>query len=336
MLSDDSIENIDTLKSILLDCQCAIFLFDITNTKSFDKIEKLFKELDCHKFPCLKIILVENKIDENREINDEIINNFMEKNDIEKKFQISIKNGIGIEKLAIEIKNCLSNLDKSIPNNFCCQLLNNDNNEMKYSNYKGILNIIFLGNSMVGKSCLFLRLNKNSFREDFLSSIGVDKVPKSFKYKNDKYKINLYDTAGQDRYRSTLPSKYYKNSDGVFLLFDLGNKESFNDISIWMSEINAKHGNSSGNKNGPVIFLVGNKLDIEEREVSFDEAENKANFYGIKYFEISCKFNLNIPEMYARMITQCIPNIINNPIQNSFQINTVRVKKKKNDNKICC
>ena len=301
-----------------------------------DKIEKLFNELDFNKFPYLQKILVENKIDENREICDDSINNFLEKNNIEKKLQISIKNGIGIENLATEIKNCLENLEESIPNNFCCQLLNDDNNEIKFSNNKGTLNIIFLGNSKVGKTCLFSRLNKNSFREVFLSSVGVDKVPKSFKYKNDIYKINLYDTAGQDRYRGTLPSKYYKNSDGIFLLFDLGDRESFNDISIWMNEINAKHGNLSGNKNGPVIFLVGNKLDKDKREVSFDEAENKASFYGIEYFEISCKYNLNIPEIYARMITQCIPNISNIPLQNSFKINTVKVKKKKKDNKLCC
>ena len=301
-----------------------------------DKIEKLFNELDFNKFPYLQKILVENKIDENREICDDSINNFLEKNNIEKKLQISIKNGIGIENLATEIKNCLENLEESIPNNFCCQLLNDDNNEIKFSNNKGTLNIIFLGNSKVGKTCLFSRLNKNSFREVFLSSVGVDKVQKSFKYKNDIYKINLYDTAGQDRYRGTLPSKYYKNSDGIFLLFDLGDRESFNDISIWMNEINAKHGNLSGNKNGPVIFLVGNKLDKDKREVSFDEAENKASFYGIEYFEISCKYNLNIPEIYARMITQCIPNISNIPLQNSFKINTANAKKKKKDNKICC
>ena len=301
-----------------------------------DKIEKLFNELDFNKFPYLQKILVENKIDENREICDDSINNFLEKNNIEKKLQISIKNGIGIENLATEIKNCLENLEESIPNNFCCQLLNDDNNEIKFSNNKGTLNIIFLGNSKVGKTCLFSRLNKNSFREVFLSSVGVDKVPKSFKYKNDIYKINLYDTAGQDRYRGTLPSKYYKNSDGIFLLFDLGDRESFNDISIWMNEINAKHGNLSGNKNGPVIFLVGNKLDKDKREVSFDEAENKASFYGIEYFEISCKYNLNIPEIYARMITQCIPNISNIPLQNSFKINTANAKKKKKDNKLCC
>ena len=62
-----------------------------------DRIEKLFNELDFNKFPYLQKILVENKIDENREICDDSINNFLEKNNIEKKLQISIKNGIGIE-----------------------------------------------------------------------------------------------------------------------------------------------------------------------------------------------------------------------------------------------
>ena len=318
----------------MLDCQCVLFLVDVTNKQSLDKIEKLFKAIDFNDYPFLKIILVENKIDENREINDDNIDNFMEQNEIEKKFQISIKNENGIEELVDEIKNCVNYLENNNPNNFCSQLLNEDDNIKKEKDYyKGIINIILLGNSMVGKSTLFIRLSDNIFRTDLLSTVGVEKLSKSFKYNDNIYKVNFFDTAGQEKYRSSLPAKYYRNADGVFLLFDLSNKNSFNDISIWMNEINTKHDNLDDGKKGPVIFLIGNKMDISDRQISYDEAEDKASFYGIKYFEISCKLNINIPEIYSRMVIECIPKLSNLRKMKSFQISPPNNKKNK---KRCC
>ena len=153
------------------------------------------------------------------------------------------------------------------------------------------IKIIVVGAIGVGKTCLFLRLNKNYFKESFLSTIGVDRITKTFKYKNEIYKINIVDTAGQDRYR-TLPAKYYINADGVFLLFDLTDKQSFNDLSLWMKELNKHVGNPGENKKGPVVYLLGNKLDKLDRVITTDEAEEKANFYDIKYFEINHRIKL--------------------------------------------
>ena len=186
---------------------------------------------------------------------------------------------------------------------------------------------------MVGKSSLFLRIDKNHFKECFMSSIGMDRIAKSFKYKKDIYKVNLWDTAGQDRFRNNIPRKFYINAHGVFLLFDLCDQESFNDISIWMNEINQNC--NSGNQNGPVIFLIGNKLDKLERVITREQAEDKASFYGVKYFEISCKLNINIQEVYSRMVLECTKNIKDNLEQSTFKIKP-KVKKKKSKKKNCC
>ena len=67
-----------------------------------------------------------------------------------------------------------------------------------------------------------------------------------------------------------------------------------------MNEINQKFNTSSGNKKGPVIYLIGNKLDKLDRVITREQAEEKANFYGIKYYEISCKLNINVQEIYSR------------------------------------
>ena len=327
----------DTIKSLLFDCQCVVFLIDITNSKSIDKFERLYEKIIFSDFSYLNIIVVENKIDLNREISEDKIKDFMEKNKIEDNMKISVKEGTGVEELSKKIKEYLNKTGNDIPINFSSQIIDeysNDNIEMIKKKEMKTINIIFLGNSAVGKTCLFLRLNKNYFKESFLSTIGVDRITKTFKYKNEIYKINIVDTAGQDRYR-TLPAKYYINADGVFLLFDLTDKQSFNDLSLWMKELNKHVGNSGENKKGPVVYLLGNKLDKLDRVITTDEAEEKANFYDIKYFEISCKLNINIQEVYSRMVVECSKNVTIKSSQSSFQVKTEKKKTKKKAN-ICC
>ena len=327
----------DTIKSLLFDCQCVVFLIDITNSKSIDKFERLYEKIIFSDFSYLNIIVVENKIDLNREISEDKIKDFMEKNKIEDNMKISVKEGTGVEELSKKIKEYLNKTGNDMPINFSSQIIDeysNDNIETLKKKEMKTINIIFLGNSAVGKTCLFLRLNKNYFKESFLSTIGVDRITKTFKYKNEIYKINIVDTAGQDRYR-TLPAKYYINADGVFLLFDLTDKQSFNDLSLWMKELNKHIGNPGENKKGPVVYLLGNKLDKLDRVITTDEAEEKANFYDIKYFEISCKLNINIQEVYSRMVVECSKNVTIKSSQSSFQVKTEKKKTKKKAN-ICC
>ena len=325
----------DIIKSIFFDCQCCLFLLDVTNKDSLIKLKKLVNDISFEEFSYLKIILVENKIDEkDKEINEEEIDEFLDEIKLKEKMEISIKNGTGIEDLSKKIKEYINNNKNDIPINFSSQKMNGYKDEEKEKeDLKGMktVSIIFLGNSMVGKSSLFLRIDKNHFKESFLSSIGMDRISKRFKYKDEIIKVNLWDTAGQDRFRN-IPKKYYINANGVFLLFDLCDQESFNDISIWMNEIKQNCTTYDENQKGPVIFLIGNKLDKLDRVITREQAEDKASFYGIKYFEISCKLNINIQEVYSRMILECSKNIKNVVEQSTFKIKQKKKKSKKN----CC
>ena len=326
------------MQSILYDCQCAIFLIDITQKDNIKLFERLMENLIICELPYLKIIITENKIDSNREISEENITAFMNKYDIKDNIKISIKENTGIKELAKKVKNYVEYLETNIPNNLSCQSIQEFNSDNKLSDTQKstkIINIIFLGNSMVGKTSLFSRLNKNSFNESFLSTIGIEKQIKTFKYKDKIYRINLCDTAGQDRYR-TLPKKYYQNADGIFLLFDITNRESFNDISVWMSEVDNNIGISKKNSKALIIYLIGNKLDKFERVVSREDAEDLASFYKIKYFEISCKLNINIQEIYARMVGECIPNLSDNKEQSTFQVKVTKKKKRSLNESLCC
>ena len=119
-------------------------------------------------------------------------------------------------------------------------------------------------------------------------------------------------------------------------MFDLCNRESFNDISVWMAELKDNYSNTNKKDNEPIIYLLGNKLDNENRVVSKEEAEDKARFYKMKYYEISCKLNLNVPEIYSRMVVECFENSGDNLGQISF---STKINKKKTKNKnpdLCC
>ena len=346
-ISDKLLGDTDTLDSFLFDCQCALLLIDITDKESFNQIKKLNDSIDFSEYSYLKLILVENKIDneKQREIDEEEINSFMKENNIEDKIPLSIKEGTGFEELVEKINLFTSNKENDIPINYISQdvseVLTNPNCEKS-------ITLILIGDTAVGKTCFFTRFNDNSFQDTFLSTIGMEKYIKFYKYKEEECKIVLWDTAGQDRFKC-LPKKYYQNADGIFLFFDVSSKESFNDVAVWMNEINdnTKFEDVEGKKvekgeNNIIVYLIGNKIDKLNRCVSKEEAEEKATFYGIKYFELSCKLNMNVTEVLSRMVNDCIEKYEERK-EEKEEVNTTEsftlrhIKKEKiNHKKGCC
>jgi small GTP-binding protein len=311
-VTEKLLEDNDTIDCLLFDCQCALFLIDITDKESFEKIKQLSEEVNFSNYPYLKVILLENKIDmeTKREIDSEEINNFITEKQIQDKIQISIKEGNGIEELVEKINKYTSNEANDIPINYISQDKFGNANVNKDTEIN--LSFILIGNSNVGKTCFFTRFQNNQFQENFLSTIGTDKNIKYCKYKDKECKVTLWDTAGQDRYKS-LTKKYYQNANGVFIFYDVTEKESFNDISIWLDDVNDNLGKeqnyNENEKNRITIYLIGNKVDKQKRVITKEEAEEKASFYGIKYYEMSCKINLNITEIITRMIDDSISKI---------------------------
>ena len=189
---------------------------------------------------------------------------------------------------------------------------------------EGTINIILIGDSGVGKSNLFSRYFQNKFEENFISTIGMDRQLKVIKFKNILYNVSISDTAGQERFRS-IPMKYYQNADGVLILFDVTNKESYDNVNKWIEDIKKSGGND---KKG--MYLIGNKIDINEREVTRDEGKHLADSLSLNYYEMSCKININIYEVVSRMIVDCLKNVMNNG--DGFQLKNKKTKKKKS----CC
>ena len=154
--------------------------------------------------------------------------------------------------------------------------------------------LILLGDTAVGKTCLFKKLTFGVFKDKNVSTIGIDR--RTFKVKCDLeekdgtnnskiVQINLTDTAGQERYKS-LTKSYYKSSDAAIILYDITDKQSFINIDNWIQSINAS--TSQIDKSTYTIFLMGTKLDlvdsgIKERQVEEDEAQAKCEENNIEW-----------------------------------------------------
>ena len=312
------------LNTLLLDCQGIIYLIDNT-VNSFECMKNLINLLNFNDKNYSKQILIKNKSDliYNENISNETITNFL-----------SSKNNINFIEVSLQYKTNFNQIQtflidsfsakNSIPSN---NILENSNiaNTQKLSVEGNSIKLLLLGDTSVGKSSFINRYFKNFFQEEFLSTIGLDSQNKIIKIFNDKYKLTIWDTAGQERFRS-ITRNYYKNADGVFLIYDVNDSENYDNITKWVNDIKE---NNTAVDNKITIYLLGNKIDLNQRKIDYVRAEEMAKNLGVKYFEISCKLNININEVVNRMVLDVYQKS-NNPKGQSLDIN------KKKENGGCC
>ena len=173
------------------------------------------------------------------------------------------------------------------------------------------INIMTLGNSEVGKTCYILKYTENFFQELYLTTVGIDFKIKTETINNKQYKLFLYDTTGQEKYKS-IALNIIRNAQGIILMYDITNKKSFESIPEWIKSIRDSKG-----ENFPMI-LLGNKLDKEDiRVISEKEGKELADEYGIKFFETSNKTGVNIQESGMALVNEIL-KIKENEIKDSF------------------
>ena len=280
----------------------------------------------------LKTILILNKFDleSKRQISQEDISSFLNKNPTVDFIEISLKTLKGIPELSNKILLSYEKIkDNRIPTDYIYEeesCIKNSQNSIALK-AEATINCILIGETEVGKSSFLMRYFRDEFSDYFLTTVGIDKETKIIKIKDEIIRLTLWDTAGQERFRS-LPIKYYQNADGVLLFFDLNNKQSFINVNIWVEDIkkNIKKNTKTN------IFLIGNKIDLK-REITKEEAIKKADELGMQYFEASSKINMNVTEIMARMIFNCYPNIERNNSVNA-SLDKKKLNKKKGGG--CC
>ena len=166
--------------------------------------------------------------------------------------------------------------------------------------YEFIFKVLFLGNSNVGKSSLFLRFVDDIWNDTFVPTIGVDFKIKTLEIDQKKVKLQIWDTAGQERFKNII-SSYYRGVHGILLIYDVTDKDSFKNLNNWLIEIE-----KNANKN-VVKVLIGNKADLEDKRIiSYNQGKEFADMYGLKYIETSAKKNINVRDAFETLAREII------------------------------
>ena len=193
--------------------------------------------------------------------------------------------------------------------------------------------IVFIGNPSTGKTSLLNRICNDKFLPDYDSTIGVDFFTKTIYYNENIFKIQLWDSAGQEKYRSLIPS-YLRGASIIFLVYDLTWRESFDAIKSWLGFVN-----QYTSKDQVKLVLVGNKSDLE-RKVKNEEGKKLAEKEGMLFFETSAKTADGIVDMFYTSFSMIDffdsirkANIDENLVKQLIEQNVVSKDKKEDKNK---
>lgn len=196
--------------------------------------------------------------------------------------------------------------------------------------YDYLFKLIIIGDTNIGKSCLLQRFADDSYTNEFISTIGVDFKVKTITINDKMIKTQIWDTAGQDRFRS-ITNSYYRGAHGIIISYDITNKQSFVNIERWMRNVKDFVSDNA------VKILIGTKSDLEEkRKVSKKELEDLANELDMKYIETSAKDNKNVDELFIIICKEILNNMtekLENLRERKIFIETHLLKQKKNN---CC
>ena len=158
------------------------------------------------------------------------------------------------------------------------------------------LNVSILGETQVGKTNMVCVLKGQGFQPQILSTIGIDNFVDKAVFDNTEYTFKIFDTAGQERYQKVVADSTIKIADGFLMVFSVDKSETLQKINYWLNFID-----QHTNLKEKVLLLVGNKIDLQNREVSNEEGFNFAKERKMKYFETSAKTGFGIKETFQQL-----------------------------------
>ncbi|XP_030567413.1 ras-related protein ORAB-1-like [Drosophila novamexicana] len=158
-----------------------------------------------------------------------------------------------------------------------------------------VFKILMLGDAGVGKTCLLQRFVENRFTGNYKCTVGVDSKIRTVEISGHKVKLQIWDTAGEERYRSMM-SSYYRHVQGIILVFDTTRRRSYQNVDYWLKEID-KHAATNVR-----VLLVGNKCDaFQGRQVCQQSAAIYAESLGVTYVEASAVTGANVERLFANL-----------------------------------
>jgi small GTP-binding protein len=183
-----------------------------------------------------------------------------------------------------------------------------------------VIRVTMLGDSAVGKTSLISQFLTQKFDENYLTTIGKDKLEKKVVMEDgNEIKLIIWDTAGQERFHSIATSTI-KGSQGIVLTFDLTKKSTFNSLEAWLNDIQE-------NSNEVPVVIFGNKCDLFEKyEIENEDAKKFAKDHNLQYFETSAKQNVNVQEGFNSIAKLAYEKYLGN---NSLDLNKTKQKSEK-------
>ena len=191
--------------------------------------------------------------------------------------------------------------------------------------------ILTIGESNVGKTCVLRRFVENKFLKTHLATIGIDFKTKNITVDDKEIKLKIWDTAGQERFRN-ITNQYYKGADGIILIFDITDQNSFDKIQDWINQINS---NTQTDEIG--LILIGNKKDLDSnRVITFKEGDALGKELGIKYFETSALSGEGIDDAFKYVTKEILKKkkLDNNDDKGKIDLESSKNRKKNKDG--CC
>ena len=160
--------------------------------------------------------------------------------------------------------------------------------------------LIFLGDQGVGKSCILNRFMNDTFTEEYQATIGLDFQSKNVQIDNQDIHLLLYDTAGQEKFRSLIPM-YTRDANIILLVYEVTSKDSFLHLNHWLNDL------TTVKKDEVIFVVVGNKTDLEDkREVSREEGEQFAKDNDYLFAEVSAKTGEGFPDLFYKNLFERI------------------------------
>lgn len=190
--------------------------------------------------------------------------------------------------------------------------------------YDKLVKLLVIGDSAVGKTSVLLRFSDDEFSTSQLATVGIDIKNKNFELDGEQIRLQVWDSAGQERFHS-IATSFYKGAMGILLVYDCTNEKSFANIEKWLQSIQA-HGSDNVQK-----VLLANKCDMPNRVVSTQLGEETAKKAGLKLFETSAKANINVHEAFYYITRLVLRNYASFNVPHPLRLGQ-KAKKRKN----CC
>jgi Ras-related protein Rab-2A len=168
----------------------------------------------------------------------------------------------------------------------------------KNNNFNYLFKYIIIGDPSVGKSNILMKYTQNKFTQDYQATIGVEFGAKNLELQDSIFRIQIWDTAGQENFRS-ITRAYYKNSVCALIVYDITNRQSFDNVQNWLEDV------KNQSPETVTSILIGNKSDLDyDRKVTYEEGNNLALKNGILFFETSARTGEGLDNIFKSSVEE--------------------------------